>query len=66
MEEAELYGYQVGDYVINTTGIYGDIPLEVVKINPSKRTVTVSMLLFGNTTNVEMGMDCVVRRDAHN
>ena len=64
--EAELYGYQVGDYVINTTGIYGDIPLEVVKINPGKRTVTVSMLLFGNTTNVEMGMDCVVRRDAHN
>ncbi|MBR1571739.1 MAG: hypothetical protein IJ655_03260 [Lachnospiraceae bacterium] len=56
----ELYGFKVGDYVINTTGICGETPLEVVKINPRKKTIVVTMTIFGNDTNVEMNIDSVV------
>lgn len=54
--DEELYGYKAGDHVINTTGIYGDTPLEIVDIYPDKNSVVVNVLLFGNITRVEMGM----------
>ena len=54
--DEELYGYKVGDSVINTTGIYGDTPLEIVAIYPDKNRVVVNVLLFGNITRVEMSM----------
>lgn len=54
--DEEIYGYKVGDFVINTTGIYGDVPLEIIEIHPGKNSVVVKVLLFGNMTQVEMGM----------
>ena len=51
-----IYGYMVGDHVINTTGIYGDIPLEIVEVHPDKGSVIVNVMLFGNMTRVDMGM----------
>lgn len=55
--DEDMFGYKTGDYVINTTGIYGDTPLEIAEIHPDKNSVVVNVLLFGNTTRVEMGMD---------
>ena len=54
--EEDIYGYQVGDQVINTTGIYGDTPLEIVEIRPGKNSVVVNVPIFGKMTRVEMGM----------
>ena len=55
--DEDLYGYKPGDYVINTTGIYGDTPLQIAEIHPDKNSVVVNVQLFGNMTRVEMGMD---------
>ena len=52
--DEDTYEFQVGDHVINTTGIYGDTPLEIVEIR--KNTVVVNVPIFGNVTRVEMGM----------
>ncbi len=60
VEDDEMYGFKVGDYVINTTGVCGETPLEVVKINSSKKTIIVKMAIFGNDTSVEMSIDSVV------
>ena len=54
-----MYGYQVGDQVINTTGIYGDTPLEIVEIRPGKNSVVVNVEIFGNMTRVEM--ECMTK-----
>ena len=54
--DEDIYGYKVGDYVINTTGIYGDTPLEIVEIRPGKNSVIVNAMIFGNMTRVEMGI----------
>ena len=53
--------FKVGDYVINTTGIYGDIPLEVVEVLPDKNSVKVSVIMFDRKTSVEMEMDKIVK-----
>lgn len=57
MKDEVTYGYKVGEYVINTTGIYGDTPLEVVEIRPGKNRIVVNVLMFGYMTRVEMGME---------
>ncbi len=54
--EEDMYGYQVGEQVINTTGIYGDTPLEIVEVRPGKNSVVVNVPIFGDMTRVEMGM----------
>ena len=54
--DENVYGYKVGDYVIYTTGIYGDTPLEIVEIRPGKYSVIVNAMIFGNMTRVEMGI----------
>mgnify|MGYP002622344280 FL=1 len=59
IDDEQLCGYKAGDMVVNTTGVYGDMPFEVVKVNPKKNTLTVGMMLFGNATKVEMSMDDV-------
>lgn len=59
--DEDIYGYKSGDYVINTTGIYGDTPLEIIEIHPDKNSVVVGVMLFGNLTRVEMGMDEIER-----
>ena len=59
----ETLGYKVGDFVINTTGIYADTPLEIIDIHPEKNSIIVSAHLFGNMTNVEMSIDEVAARE---
>lgn len=54
--EEDRYGFQVGDHVINTTGIYGDTPLEIREIRPGKNSVVVDVPIFGNLTRIEMDM----------
>ncbi len=51
-----MLGVQPGDMVINTTGIYGDTPLEVVEVRAGKNSVVVKVSIFGSMTNVEMGL----------
>ena len=53
----DVIGYKVGDKVINTTGIYGDEPLEIIKVDPVKGCVSVGVMLFGSLTAVEMAME---------
>ncbi|MGN0132758.1 MAG: transcription termination/antitermination NusG family protein [Lachnospiraceae bacterium] len=48
---------QEGDYVINTTGIYGDLPLRVTEVIDRKRSVMVEMELFGRLTGILMNVD---------
>ena len=52
-----IYGYKIGDRVINTTGIYGDTLLEIAEINSNKGTVVVNVPIFGTLTKVEMSME---------
>ena len=47
-------GLAVGDRVINTTGIYGTMPLEVIEFHPGKNRVVVNVSIFGTITKVEM------------
>lgn len=58
-----IYGFRVGDYVIDTTGIYGDTPLKIEEIRPGKQTVVVNVLIFGNLTQVEIGVEWVEKTD---
>lgn len=50
---------RVGDYVINTTGIYGDLPLRVTEVFDRKRSIMVEMELFGRLTGIVMRVDDV-------
>lgn len=59
--DTERYRFMVGDRVINTSGIFGDMPLEVVRIDPIKNTIKVKAELFGKETIVEMALDEVVK-----
>ena len=52
----DAFGYKVGGHVINTTGIYGDTPLEVVRIYPDRSSVAVNVMLFGSITQIEMNI----------
>lgn len=54
--EEGMLGVRVGDMVVNTTGIYGDTPLEVLEVRTGKNTVVVSVSIFGSMTKVEMGI----------
>ena len=56
----DIYGYKVGDDVINTTGIYGDIPLKIAEIRPDKNSVIVNVMLFGSSTKVEMRVEDIM------
>ena len=56
LKEENIYGFRIGDQVINITGIYGDLPLEILDIRRNKNSVVVGVHLFGNITRVEMGM----------
>ncbi len=51
------FGHKVGGHVINTTGIYGDTPLEIVEVHPDKNSIMVLAPLFGNMIRVEMMID---------
>lgn len=51
-----MLGVHVGDMVINTTGIYGDTPLEVLEVKAGRNAVVVSVSIFGSMTRVEMGI----------
>lgn len=51
------FGHKVGGHVINTTGIYGDTPLEIVEVHPDKNSIMVLAPLFGNIIRVEMMID---------
>ncbi|MBQ9610600.1 MAG: hypothetical protein IJV15_14300 [Lachnospiraceae bacterium] len=55
--DKDVFGYRVGDYIINTTGIYGDTPMEITKLHPEKNSVTVNALLFGSMTEIMMGIN---------
>ena len=55
--DEEMCGYKVGDMIVNITGVYGDLPFEVIKVSPKKNSLTVSVMLFGNATRVEMSLD---------
>lgn len=54
--EDGMLGVRAGDMVINTTGIYGDTPLEVLEVRTGKNTVVVNVSIFGSMTRVEMGL----------
>ena len=53
----DAFGHKVGGFVINTTGIYGDTPLEIVEVHPEKDRIVVMAPLFGNLIRVEMTTD---------
>ena len=53
----DYFGHKVGGHVINTTGIYGDTPLEIVEVHPDKNSIMVLAPLFGNMIRVEMMID---------
>ncbi len=53
----DAFGHKVGGFVINTTGIYGDTPLEIVEVHPEKDSIVVMAPLFGNLIRVEMTTD---------
>lgn len=53
----DAFGHKVGGHVINTTGIYGDTPLEIVEVHPEKNSIVVMAPLFGNLIRVEMMTD---------
>lgn len=60
---------QKGDYVVNTTGIYGDTILKVTKMDEKSRTITAKTFLFEKEISVQMCMDEVrkeERRKAEN
>ncbi len=59
--DTELYGFKAGDRVINTSGVFGDLQLEVVSIDSYKNLVKVKAELFGKETIVEMALDEVVK-----
>lgn len=48
---------QVGDYVINTTGIYGLTPLRIKKLQEKQRNIVVELELFGRMTDISMSVD---------
>lgn len=53
----DAFGHKVGGHVINTTGIYGDTPLEIVEVHPEKNSIVVMAPLFGDLIRVEMMTD---------
>ena len=60
---------QEGDYVVNTTGIYGDTLLKATKVDEKSRTITAKTFLFEKEISVQMCMDEVrkeERRKAEN
>lgn len=53
----ELDGISIGSNVKIKSGIYGDTTFAVKAININKRTVKVSMVMFGSEVDVEVGVD---------
>ena len=56
-------GITEGDYVVNTTGIYGDGLLKVISVNEKNRSVTAAVPLFGELIPVQMSMDDVEKEE---
>ena len=56
-------GITEGDYVVNTTGIYGDGLLKVISVNEKNRSVTAAVPLFGELIPVQMSMDDVKKEE---
>lgn len=52
--------FKVGDKVINTKGLFGDMPVEVKEVHSGKNSLMVRAVLFGRNTDIEMDMDDVV------
>ena len=52
--------FHVGDKVLNTKGLFGDIQVEVKEVHPGKKSLTVRATLFGRNTDIEMSMDDVI------
>lgn len=56
-------GITEGDYVVNTTGIYGDGLLKVISVDEKYRSVTAAVPLFGELIPVQMSMDDVEKEE---
>ena len=56
-------GITEGDYVVNTTGIYGDGLLKVISVNEKNRSVTAGVPLLGELIPVQMSMDDVEKEE---
>lgn len=56
-------GITEGDYVVNTTGIYGDGLLKVISVDEKNRSVTAAVPLFGELIPVQMSMDDVKKEE---
>lgn len=56
-------GITEGDYVVNTTGIYGDGLLKVISVDEKRRRVTASVPLLGELIPVQMSMDDVEKEE---
>lgn len=52
-------GVTEGDIVVDELGVYGDMELRVISVNPDRRTVVTEATLFGTTVHVEMSADNV-------
>lgn len=52
-----------GDYVVNTTGIYGDGLLKVISVDEKRRCVTAAVPLLGELIPVQMSMDDVEKEE---
>lgn len=52
--------YKAGDYILDTTGTFGDLPMEVGEVYPEKNCLKVKAPMFGSFIDVEISMDDVV------
>ena len=52
--------YKVGDYILDTTGTFGDVPMEVKEVYPEKHSLKVKAPMFDSFIDVNISMDDVV------
>ena len=52
--------FKVGDKVLNTKGLFGDIPVEVKEVHPGRNSLTVTAVIFGRNTDIKMNIDDVI------
>lgn len=50
-------GIRPGDMVADASGVYGDMVMEVVSVNPIQRTADAKIKLFGQEVNIRLNAD---------
>ena len=52
-------GIHEGDAVMDDTGIYGDLTMKVIKVDPARRMILTTAEMFGTTVRIELSADGV-------